>query len=540
MFCQKCGKEISDDATFCSGCGNPVSNNSQSINQQNTQISSKPQKHTSCSTGCLAIVLLILSMAFFGSLIDKNKKASTISSTPQSAQTTQNSQNLQKDRIIITIKETEAYKNAIKEYDEASKNNKKSNRISINDLLLDIDNMKDNTLIETEAYAVVNPLEEDAILLTSTVGSYKSISVDTSKLDRETRLSLLNNADLTKHFGALLKGKIATGLLGKYIEAIELKIVGGDALTLAWYTNDLNNKEIAKNNEIELAKERLANANKYQITIDLQKPTEEEIKVAKVVQEFYSNLLIYELTRYSGYFAFWTMTERCVVPRTKQMLRLLEYADIGYNPITCGQDNPEVWNIITSKIDDKNATVEIERFWDKQQKQKDDNNIIIKLIKSANHWLIDDINNAKETFNKEFLGNKKYGIITGGSDRVPGAMLYSTINSSNNSSNFMLYPGDKVYLLEEKGEYYKINPEIHGIKDSKCCYIKKKDVALFDLTSKIKKGSSCFLAFAHFGEPATKSQNTWTYTSKDQITFDSFKRIVSWTGFNDFSDDFQN
>ena len=537
MFCQKCGKEISDDATFCSGCGNPVSNNSQSINQQNTQISSKPQKHTSCSTGCLAIVLLILSMAFFGSLIDKNKKTNTISSSSQSAQTTQNSQNLQKDRIIITIKETEAYKNAIKEYDEASKNNQKSNRISINDLLLDIDKMEDGTLIQTEAYAFVDLYEDNTIKLRNSTESIKHISVSTNKLDRETRKNLLTQANITLDFGAILKGKIVAGFLGNYIEATELKIVPKDMLL--FYIGDLDKKDNVKNNEIKFAKERIANANKYKITINLQKPTEEEIKVAKVVQEFYSNLLIYELTRYSGYFAFWTMTEHNVVPRTKQILRLLEYADIGYNPITCGKDNPEVWNIITSKIDDKNATVEIERFWDKQQKQKD-NNIIIKLVKPANYWLIDDINNAKETFNKEFLGNKKYGIITGGSDNTPGAMLYSTINSSNNSSNFMLYPGDKVYLLEEKGEYYKINPEIHGIKDSKCCYIKKKDVALFDLTSKIKKGSSCFLAFAHFGEPATKSQNTWTYTSKDQITFDSFKRIVSWTGFNDFSDDFQN
>lgn len=29
MFCQKCGKEITDDAVFCPACGNSVSNGTQ-------------------------------------------------------------------------------------------------------------------------------------------------------------------------------------------------------------------------------------------------------------------------------------------------------------------------------------------------------------------------------------------------------------------------------------------------------------------------------------------------------------------------------
>lgn len=63
MFCQKCGREISDQAKFCNHCGNPV-NNAQP--QQTAQPQAAPVKKKG-KAGKTILAVILVAAVFFGS-----------------------------------------------------------------------------------------------------------------------------------------------------------------------------------------------------------------------------------------------------------------------------------------------------------------------------------------------------------------------------------------------------------------------------------------------------------------------------------------
>lgn len=61
MFCQKCGKEIKDDAKFCEGCGTPVN----SVNETVNKVKQQPKKKKGLS-GCFITILVFIVIIAIG------------------------------------------------------------------------------------------------------------------------------------------------------------------------------------------------------------------------------------------------------------------------------------------------------------------------------------------------------------------------------------------------------------------------------------------------------------------------------------------
>lgn len=57
MFCQKCGKEINDEAVICVGCGCPVKSNTNSVTTEPSV--AKPERESS-STASTALIFAFL------------------------------------------------------------------------------------------------------------------------------------------------------------------------------------------------------------------------------------------------------------------------------------------------------------------------------------------------------------------------------------------------------------------------------------------------------------------------------------------------
>ncbi len=97
MFCQKCGKNLPDDATFCPSCGQKISNGQPVVNEQPVyQVQPKPEKkgclHSFATVAKVLVglfVLLFLFIAFFGG----GKKSKVADSPEQRAKQVQEYQN---------------------------------------------------------------------------------------------------------------------------------------------------------------------------------------------------------------------------------------------------------------------------------------------------------------------------------------------------------------------------------------------------------------------------------------------------------------
>ena len=91
MFCQKCGKNLPDDATFCHSCGQKVSNG-QPVYQAQPKSENKGCLHSVATVAKVFVglfVLLFIFTAFFGG----GKKSKVVDSPEQRAKQVQEYQN---------------------------------------------------------------------------------------------------------------------------------------------------------------------------------------------------------------------------------------------------------------------------------------------------------------------------------------------------------------------------------------------------------------------------------------------------------------
>ena len=62
MYCQKCGKEINNNASFCENCGNPLA-------QKNDNNKSEKYKHQKFIISVISMVIIAIGILFFLFLI---------------------------------------------------------------------------------------------------------------------------------------------------------------------------------------------------------------------------------------------------------------------------------------------------------------------------------------------------------------------------------------------------------------------------------------------------------------------------------------
>ena len=59
MFCQKCGKEINDEAVVCIGCGCPV-NSAQTATTANPSVQNKPIPESNSTANCALLFAFLM------------------------------------------------------------------------------------------------------------------------------------------------------------------------------------------------------------------------------------------------------------------------------------------------------------------------------------------------------------------------------------------------------------------------------------------------------------------------------------------------